>query len=40
MKKITSLMCNELLRPSAWIFVTAFSLGTWCLAGVLIQMAF
>jgi len=40
MKKIASLMNNELLRPSAWIFITVFSLGWWCLASVLIQFIF
>lgn len=40
MKKTSSVMSSELLRPAAWIFITAFSLGAWCLAGVIIQIIF
>ncbi|MRT26936.1 MULTISPECIES: hypothetical protein [Pantoea] len=41
MKSITSFIeINQMLRPAAWLFVTAFSLGAWFMAGVIIQIIF
>ncbi|WP_110867843.1 hypothetical protein [Pantoea sp. AG1095] len=31
---------NQILRPAAWLFVAAFSLGAWFMAGVIIQIIF